>query len=157
MEKVISVIVEGGKATGGPPLGPALGPLGINTGAVVSEINNKTKDFVGIKVPVKVYVDPAKKSFRIEVGSPSTAELLKKAAGIQKGAGNRDSPAADLKFDSVLKVAKQKMPALMSTSLKSAVKEILGTAVSLGLTVDGKNPKDVIKAIDDGKYDSVLR
>ena len=156
MEKIIKVIVEGGKASGGPPLGPALGPLGINTGEVVKEINDKTKDFAGVKVPVKVIVDPGKKTFSIEVGSPSTAELIKKTAGIKKGAGNREAPAGNISFADALKIAKQKQSILMSTDIKSSLKEVLGTAVSLGVTVDEKNPKDVIKEVNEGKYDGSI-
>ena len=61
--KEINIIIEGGKATAGPPLGPALGPLGINAGKVVEEINEKTKGFSGVKIPVKVIVDPKTKEF----------------------------------------------------------------------------------------------
>lgn len=62
-EVTISGLVEGGKASGGPPLGPALGPLGVNINNIISEINNKTKQFEGIKIPVKVIVDPVTKAF----------------------------------------------------------------------------------------------
>ena len=61
-EVVINGLIEGGKATGGPPFGPALGPLGVNIAKIVEEINSKTKPFEGIKVPVKVIIDPATKS-----------------------------------------------------------------------------------------------
>lgn len=157
MEKTINVIVEGGKASGGPPLGPALGPMGVNTGAVVDEINEKTKDFAGVKIPVKVIVDPATKKFTIEVGSPSTSELLKKAAGIQKGAGNREAFAGNISFEDAVRIAKQKGPVLMSTELKSSVNEVLGTAVSLGISVNEKPARDVIKEVKDGKYDGELK
>ena len=90
MEKTIDVIVDGGKATAGPPLGPALGPMGINAGQVVAKINEATKAFSGMKVPVKVIVDTTTKQFNIEIGTPPTAELIKKEAGIEKGAGNRE-------------------------------------------------------------------
>ena len=64
-EVVINGLIEGGKATGGPPFGPALGPLGVNIAKIVDEINQKTKSFEGIKVPVKVIVDPATKNYRV--------------------------------------------------------------------------------------------
>ena len=83
MSKItIPAIVEGGKATAGPPLGPALGPLGVNIGGIIDEINKKTGPFAGLKVPVKVIVDKETKKFEIEVGSPSTGELLKKELGV---------------------------------------------------------------------------
>ena len=95
MEKIINAIVDGGKATAGPPLGPALGPLGVNAGQVIAKINEATKDFAGMKVPVKVIVDTETKEFRVEVGTPPTAELIKKEAKIEKGAGNREAPAGE--------------------------------------------------------------
>ena len=155
MEKTISAIVDGGKATAGPPLGPALGPLGINAGQVIAKINEETKAFEGMKVPVKVIVDTETKEFRVEVGAPQTSELLKKAAGIEKGAGNREEPAGDVKLEEIVKMAKSKTNSLGS-DLKQTTKEICGTCVSLGLTVEGKDPREVIKELDEGKHDSLL-
>ena len=106
--KTIDVIVEGGKATAGPPLGPALGPMGINAGEVVAKINEETKAFAGMKVPVKVHVDPATKEFSIEVGSPPTAEIIKKEVGIEKGAGTREAPAGDISLAKAAEIAKAK-------------------------------------------------
>ena len=77
-EQTINALIEAGKATAGPPLGPALGPLGINTGKVVNDINEKTKSFEGIRIPVKVIINPATKTYTIEVGSPSVSSLIKK-------------------------------------------------------------------------------
>ncbi len=153
--KTISVIVEGGKATPGPPLAPALAPLGVNIGKVVAEINQATKSFAGIKVPVKVLVDPKTKEFQIEVGSPPTSELIKKEAGIEKGAGNREAPAGDISLEKIISIAKAKTNSLAS-DLKGKVKEVLGTCVSIGVTVNGKSPKEIIKEIDKGMHDSLL-
>ena len=75
-EMTINGLIEGGKATSGPPFGPALGPLGVNIAGIVAEINTKTKDFEGMKIPVKVIVDTSTKKFRVEVGSPSTSALI---------------------------------------------------------------------------------
>ncbi len=72
---IINGLIEGGKATSGPPFGPALGPLGVNINGIVAEINTKTKMFEGIKVPVKVIVDPVTKTFKVEIGSPRPARL----------------------------------------------------------------------------------
>ena len=71
--KSISALVTGGEASAGPPLGPALGPIGVNVLQVVNMINEKTKDFLGMKVPVKVEVDTETKKFTVEVGVPPTA------------------------------------------------------------------------------------
>lgn len=154
--KTIDVIVEGGKATAGPPLGPALGPMGVNAGQVVAKINEATGDFSGMKVPVKVHVDPKTKQFTIEVGSPPTAEIIKKELGIEKGAGNREAPAGDLPWEKAVKIAKAKRNSL-GKNLKETLKEILGTCTSMGVTVGGKKAKDAIKEVNEGKHDSLLK
>ncbi len=156
MEKTINAIVDGGKATAGPPLGPALGPLGVNAGQVIAKINEATKDFAGMKVPVKVIVDTETKEFRIEVGTPPTSELIKKEAGIEKGSGTKDEPAGDIALEKLAKIAKSKSNSL-GRDLKSTLKEVCGSCLSLGLTIDGKNPRDVIQEIDDGKHDSLVK
>lgn len=155
MEKVINAIVDGGKATAGPPLGPALGPLGINAGQVVAKINEATKAFENMKVPVKVIVNTETKEFMVEIGTPPTAELLKKAAGIPKGAGNRESPAGNIALEEIVKIAKSKTNSL-GRSLKNTTKEICGSCVSAGITIDGKNAKEIIMEIDAGKHDSLF-
>ena len=83
MAEVVEVLVPGGKATAGPPLGPSLGPLGINVKAVVDEINKKTATFNGMQVPVRIEVD-AKKNFTVSVGVPPTTALIKKEANMRK-------------------------------------------------------------------------
>lgn len=83
----ISAIVDGGKASAGPPLGPKLGPLGINVQKLITDINNATKAFEGIKVPVDIIVDTEKKTWTINVGTPSASQLLFKELGLQKGGG----------------------------------------------------------------------
>ena len=155
-KQTINVMVEGGKATAGPPLGPALGPLGVNAGKVVAEINEKTKAFAGIKVPVKVIVDTATKTFEIEVGKPPVAEMLKKEAGIEKGAGNKEEKAGNLKLEKVIEIAKAVEEKSMAIDLKSITKEVLGTCKSMGIEVDGKDPREIIKEIDEGKHDSLF-
>ncbi|MCK4714601.1 MAG: 50S ribosomal protein L11, partial [Candidatus Aenigmarchaeota archaeon] len=84
-EQTVDVVVEGGKANAAPPLGPALGPLGVNIQEVVDAINEKTKDLDGIKVPVKVIIDPATKKFRLEVGKPPASALILKELKLEKG------------------------------------------------------------------------
>ncbi|MEK6945059.1 MAG: 50S ribosomal protein L11, partial [Thermoproteota archaeon] len=125
--QTVSTLVTGGQASAGPPLGPALGPMGVNVMQVISEINEKTKDFEGMRVPVTVSIDPSTKKWEIEVGIPSSAALLLKEAGIQKGSGTSGSNwVADVKFDTIVKVAKTKIDASYATSLKSVAKEIIG-------------------------------
>lgn len=153
MPQVVEVLVPGGKATPGPPLGPAIGPLGLNVKQVVDAINEATKDFDGLPVPVKV-IAKEDRTFEIEVGVPPVSALIKKELGLEKGskATGREY-VADLKLDQVIKIAKIKMNQMLAYDLKSAVLEVLGTAVSMGVTVEGKNPKDVQKEIKEGKIE----
>lgn len=154
MAETVEALVEGGKASAGPPLGPALGPLGVNIMEIINTINSKTKDFDGMKVPVKVIVDPKSKSFEIEVGTPPAASLILNEIGAEKGSG---SPAThkigNLTIDQAVKVARMKHDNLLGKSLKEKTKEIVGTCVSIGVRVEGKLPADVQKEIDEGVYD----
>ena len=154
-EQTIDVLVDGGKASGGPPLGPALGPTGVNVGDVVNKINEKTKDFEGMKVPVKVIIDAGIKTFRIEIGTPPTSELIKKELGLDKGTKD-GSIVGDLKFEQLVKIANMKKDALLANSMKAAVKEVAGTCVSTGVSIEGVNAKDFFAEIDAGKYDDKL-
>ncbi|MEM1558062.1 MAG: 50S ribosomal protein L11 [Thermoproteota archaeon] len=156
-KKTISLIVEGGNASPGPPLGPALGPLGINVGAVVAKINEATKDFKGMKVPVEVEVDTETKEFTVILKTPTTSALIAKEAGIDKGSGAPGKEAkGNISFQTVVKIAKMKMNDTYAKSLKGVVKEVLGTCQSMGVTVDSKPPKEVIKEVEKGMYDSML-
>ena len=156
MAEVVEVLVPGGRATAGPPLGPSLGPLGINVKAVVDEINKKTASFNGMSVPVKIVVD-AKKNFTLTVGIPPTTALIKKEAGIEKGSGEPNAKVAgNMPFEAAVRIANMKLEGMLSYELKTAVKEVIGTCVSVGVTVDGKKPKEVLALIKEGKYDSVL-
>ncbi len=158
-ESVISAIIEGGRATPGPPLGPAMGPLGINIGQVLADLNSQTAQFSGIKVPVKIFIDKATKKYRFEIGSPTTGEMVKKELGIEKGKkGGPDDPktVGDLSFDKVIKVAKAKSGSSLTKSLKAGVSEVLGSCLSLGVSVDGKDPRAVRKDLKAGKFDSLL-
>ncbi len=144
-------MVEGGKATAGPPLGPALGPMGVNIGLVLKEINEKTKLFAGMQVPVKVIVDPETKKFDVSVGKPPVSALLKKELGIETATGaSKTKLSGDLKIDQIKKVAAMKIDNMNAASVKSSVLEVLGTCVSMGITVDGKDPRETQKLIKDG-------
>ena len=160
MSKItIPAMVEGGRASAGPPLGPVLGPLGVNIGDIIDEINKQTAAFNGLKVPVKVMVDKATKKFEIEVGSPSTGELLKKEIGAEKGRkGGAEDPKVigNITLEQALKVAKMKSSVSLTRNLKNGVKEVLGTCVSLGITVAGKDARAAIAEVNEGKHDSVL-
>ncbi|MCS7109935.1 MAG: 50S ribosomal protein L11 [Candidatus Caldarchaeum sp.] len=156
-EKTFRFLVEGGKVTAGPPLGPALGPLGLNVLAVAEEANKLTKEFSGMRVPIEITVDTDTKKFTVKVGTPSTSALLASAAGVQKGSGTAGKDfVGDLKFSDVIRLAETKRADMRSKTLKAAVKEIIGSCVSMGIKVDGMNPKEVVKLLDQGKYDDLL-
>ncbi|MFP3285368.1 MAG: 50S ribosomal protein L11 [Nitrososphaeria archaeon] len=157
-KKTLSFIVDGGQATGGPPIGPALGPLGLNVMQVVKRINELTADFHGMKVPVKVHVDQETKEFEVEVGVPTTAALLIKEAGVEKGSSQPGKEfVGNVTMEQVVKIAKLKMPEMNSADLRSAVKEVIGACVSLGLKVEGRPPKEAMRELESGAYDSLLR
>jgi len=160
-ELTVSLLVEGGKASGGPPLATSIGPLGVNVNNIVKEINEKTKDFAGVTVPVKITVDKDTKSFKIEVGMPAVASLLKKEAGVEKGAkaepGQKPAPVGDISFDKVVKVARIKISSTNATELKSAVLSVLGTCLSVGLTCEGQDSKAIVKKVKKGEYDAQIK
>jgi large subunit ribosomal protein L11 len=157
-KKTISALVSGGEASAGPPLGPALGPMGVNVLQVVNTINEKTKDFPGMKVPVKVEVDSETKKFTIEVGIPPTAALVAKESGVPKGSGTAGKDyAGDLSMASAAKIAKMKIEGSYAKDIKGATKEVVGSCVSMGVKVEGKPAKEVYADINAGKYDDVLK
>ena len=156
MSKVaeIKALVDGGKASAGPPLGPALGPMRVNVGGVIAEINNKTKEFAGMKVPIVVKVNTDTREFEIVVKTPQTSVLLIKEAGAEKGSGTAGTDLiGNISFDQVVKVTKMKKDVMFSLDLKNSVKEVIGTCLSCGITVEGKNPKEIISEVNEGKFD----
>jgi large subunit ribosomal protein L11 len=156
--KTVELIVAGGQATAGPPLGPALGPLGVNIMQVVNKINELTKDYAGMKVPVKVSVNPEDKTFDVTVGVPTSSALLVSELKIEKGSGTPNSAkVGDVKVDQIVRIAKIKRPELLAKTLKGAAKEVMGTCVSMGVTVEGKDPREVQKEVDEGKFDDILK
>jgi len=157
-KKAVEALISGGKASGGPPLGPALGPLGVNLIAIVNRINELTHEFSGMKVPVKVTVDVETKEFEVEVGTPPTAALIIKELGAEKGSSNpKAQKIGNLTLDQVKRLAKMKMSQTYAKGLKAAAKEVIGACVSMGVTVEGKDPKEIQREIDQGIYDSVLK
>ena len=146
MADEVSVLVEGGKASAGPPLGPALGPLGVNVGQVVAKINEETKQFAGMRVPVVVRVDAATRSFTLVVGRPPVAALLLKEANKEKGSGKpKTETVGDVSLEAVRQIATAKGDDLFGRTIEEKVNQVIGTCVSLGLTVGGNDPRAVLK------------
>jgi len=156
-KQTISSLVTGGEASAGPPLGPALGPMGVNILQIITAINEQTKEFKGMKIPVTVSVDADTNKWEIEVGFPSASALLLKEAGIQKGSGTSGTEwVGEVSVDMIAKIAKVKLETSYASSLKSVAKQIVGTCVSLGIKVEGKTPKEFTAEINEGKWDSKL-
>jgi len=154
MVDTVEALVDGGKASAGAPLGPALGPKGVNIGEVVAAINEKTKAFAGMKVPVKIIIDD-KKKFEIKVGTPPMSALIKGELGLQSGSSNaRTTKVGNLTLDQAKKIATMKEDSLLGADMKARVLEVSGNCVSVGVTIDGKNPKDFQAAVKAGEYDS---
>lgn len=152
-KKVVRVLVEGGKATPGPPLGPALGGLGLNMGQVVKEINEKTSSYAGMKVPVEIEVDTETKRFEVRVGTPPTSMLILKELKLEKGSSDAKKRVGNLKMDQVIRIAKLKLSDTNSPNLKEVVRQVLGTALSMGVTIEGKDPREVQRELDSGIWD----
>ena len=153
MAGTIEVLVPGGQANPGPPLGPELGPTPVNVQDVVNQINDETAAFDGMEVPVSVEYDDDG-SFSISVGVPPTAALIKDEVGFETGSGEPQKDfVADMTVEQVKKVAEQKSSDLLSYDLKSAAKEVVGTCTSLGVTIEGNDPREFKKRLDDGEYD----
>jgi len=156
-KKVIDALVSGGQATAGPPLGPALGPLGVNVLAIVNKINEITKSYAGMKVPVKITVDTETKEFEVSVGTPTTSALIVSELGVEKGSGAPNTEKiGNLSMSQIVKIAKLKHSELLARNLKYAAKEVLGSCVSMGVTVEEKDPREIQKEINEGKHDALL-
>jgi large subunit ribosomal protein L11 len=125
--------------------------------AIVNKINEVTKAYAGMKVPVKISVDTEDKSFEVTVGTPTASALIVAELKIEKGSGTPNSvKVGDLSMEQIVKIAKIKGPQLLAPDTKRAAKEVLGTCVSMGVTVEGKDPRDVQKEIDAGDYDKLF-
>ena len=153
MADVVEALVDGGRASAGPPLGPALGPKGVNIGQVIAKINEKTAAFAGMKVPVKVMINDDK-SFDIKVGTPPMSALIKGELNLEKGSSNaRTTKVGNLTLDQAKKIADMKQDDLLGANQKARVLEVAGNCVSVGITIDGKDPKVFQKDVKAGVYD----
>jgi len=137
----------------GPAIAQKLGPLGMNLGKIIQEINKETASFKGIKVPVSLDIDTKTKNFSVNVATPSVSELLKKELGIEKGSGaHAKINAGNIAIEQVISVAKMKGSGMLTNSFEASVKNVLGSCLSLGILVESKNAKEILQEIADGKY-----
>jgi len=155
---IIKLLVEGGEMKPGPTLSQKLGPAGINMNQVLQKINESTADFKGLKVPVELDVDVGTKIFEVKVFSPPVSELLKRELKIEKGSGTQKKQfAANASIEQIISVAKTKFSNMLCKDLKSAVKTVVGTCVSLGVLIENKSPVEIEHEIDEGKEKGFLR
>lgn len=161
--ETLDLLVEGGKAAPGANSAPKLSAMKINVGDVFKQINDKTKAYAGMQVPVKVVIDADTKSFEVTVGTPPVSSLIKKEIGVElakiteeEKTGGKTS-VGNMTMEQAVKVANMKIDALLAKDLKAATKMVVGTANSMPMTVEGKKPKEVEKEIEEGKYDNLFR
>ena len=137
-QKVVGLIklqIPAGKATPAPPVGPALGQHGVNIMAFTKEFNERTKNDMGLIIPVVITVY-ADRSFTFVTKTPPAAVLIKKACGIESGSGvPNKTKVATITKEQVQKIAEQKMPDLTAANIETAMSMIAGTARSMGVTV----------------------
>ena len=137
-QKVVGLIklqIPAGKATPAPPVGPALGQHGVNIVAFTKDFNERTKNDIGLIIPVVITVY-ADRSFTFVTKTPPAAVLLKKACGIESGSGvPNKTKVAQITREQITQIAEQKMPDLNAGSLEAAISMVAGTARSMGITV----------------------
>lgn len=153
-EETVEALIEGGQASAGPPIGSSLGPLGVNIGEVVDDINEKTKHFEGMEVPVTVTVDTDTKEYEVSVGTPPTSALVIEEGDIEKGAADSErEKVLNLWIEHIIKIAQMKGDDLLGKTLKQKMKEVIGTCNSMGVKVEGVEPQEAIKNLEQGEYD----
>jgi large subunit ribosomal protein L11 len=155
MTENVDLLIEGGSASAGPPLGPSLAPIeGVEVGQIVSEINDKTSSFEGMEVPVTVEVDEETGEHTIEVGTPPAAQLIMEEIGIGSGSAEpNNDKVGELSFEQACSVARAKSSDLLGNDLRGCLKEIAGTAQSMGVRIDDTDAYDFQSQVDQGKYD----
>lgn len=155
---IVSLLVEGGAMSPGPAIAQKIGPLGMDMGKIISEVNKATESFKGTKVPVELDINTSDKTFKIRVSTPPVAELLKKEIKLDKGSGDhKNVKVANIAIEQVISVAKMKLPGMLDKDLKKAVKSVTGTCVSLGILIENKPAKDVAIEIEEGVYDKEIK
>ena len=155
---VIKLMVDGGNMKPGPTIAQQLGPMGINLGKVISDINIATKEFNGMTIPVNLDVDSKKKTYTIKVLSPSVSALIKKELGIESGSGARKKNlVGNLAFEQAIGITKVKHSNMLAKEFLSALKSVIGSCMSLGIFIDNKDPKEVLEEIEEGKYNKEIK
>ncbi len=150
---LIKLLVEGGNMTPGPAVAQQLGPMGINVGQVIADVNIATSDFKGVTVPVHLTINPETKAVSIKVLSPPTSELIKKELKIEKASGARlKQRVGNFAIEQVISIAKSKHDSMLSNDFMATVKSVIGTCQALGVLIENKEISEVLKEIAEGKY-----
>ena len=150
---LIKLLIEGGNMTPGPAVAQQLGPMGINMGKVISDVNTATSEFKGITIPVHLTINPETKEVSIKVLSPPTSELIKKELKIEKASGERlKQKVGNLAIEQVISVAKVKHGSLLSNTFIASIKSVIGTCQALGVLIENKDPKEILEEIKEGKH-----
>jgi len=153
----IKLLVDGGAMKPGPALSQKLGPLGMNINMIIQKVNEATKSFSGIQVPVELNIDAGTKEFDVKVFSPPMSGLIKKELGIEKGSGTQKKiKVGNASMEQIISLAKTKLPNLLCKDFKCAVKTVVGTCVSLGILIDNKPAVEIEREIEEGKYDKEI-
>lgn len=135
LEVIVKLHIPAGKATPAPPVGPILAPHGINLANFCQKFNDLTQDKAGWTIPVEVKIFEDK-TFEFEIKEPPTSELLKKAAGLEKGSGEpHKTKVGKITQDQLREIAKRKMPDLNTQDIEKAIKIIQGTAKAMGIEI----------------------
>ncbi len=150
---LIKLLVEGGKMSPGPAVAQQLGPMGINMGKVISDVNEATQEFKGVTLPVHLTVNPDTKEVSIKVLSPPTSELIKKELGVAKASGARlKQRVGNLAIEQVISVSKAKHDAMLSNDFMATIKSVIGTCQALGVLIENKETKEIMQDIEEGKF-----
>lgn len=154
---IVKLLVEGGEMKPSPAISQKLGPLGLNLGRIMQEVNKATAEFKGIKVPVTLDIDTKTKNFTVKVSTPPVSGLLKKEFGLEKASGDINNiKVANAAMEQVISIAKIKQPDMLANNFKAVVKSVLGTCQSLGILVENKTAKEALEELSQGKYDDAI-
>ncbi|MBI1972034.1 MAG: 50S ribosomal protein L11 [Candidatus Aenigmarchaeota archaeon] len=151
-------IIEGGKAAPTPALAQKLGPMKINIGAVMAKVNEKTKPFSGMQVPIKLEINVDTKDFEVSVGTPPVSAMIKKELKLEKGAKGEAAVkgkeiVGNLSIDKIIEITRGKG----FNDVKNGAKQVVGTCKSMGVTVEGADPREIIRRIDSGEFDAKFK
>lgn len=136
IKKILKLIIEGGKATPAPPLGPSLAQQGINIGEFCNQFNQQTKNMEGVQIPVEVIIYDDR-TFSFVLKKPSLSYLIKKATNLEKGSNEPGKKiVAKLTVEEVRKIAEEKLPDLSTQDIDKAMKIVVGVAKSMGVVIE---------------------